>query len=149
MNTPYKRNMHFQRFWKKKLSEKKIKANFIVCRTTLCTQNIKFCMQKNFFRKKFVCVRNSICGWKKLKIFWVNFQNYSKKFLCRHQKNASHTISIYGNSMIGIFLKKTKTSVFYHQTVLLESNSHRNNLEIVWKLYDKHFSTHLMYGIVW
>ena len=41
----------FSAFLKKKLSEKKVKANFIASRTTLCTQNIKFCMQKFFFEK--------------------------------------------------------------------------------------------------
>ena len=48
-NTPYKRNKNFQCF-KKKWNEKK-KAIIIVSRTTLCTQKIKFCMQKFFFGK--------------------------------------------------------------------------------------------------
>ena len=39
-------------------------------------------------------------------------QNYLKNFLCRHQKNASHTISIYGNCMISIFFKKRKPQFF-------------------------------------
>ena len=37
------------------------------------TQKIKFCMQKISFPKMFVCVKNSISGWKKL-------QNYLEKF---------------------------------------------------------------------
>ena len=37
-------------------------------------------------------------------------KNFSGQFqrtiLCRYQKNASHTVSIYGNCMISIFFKK-------------------------------------------
>ena len=38
-------------------------------------------------------------------------QNF-KIFLCRHQKNASHTIPIYGNCMISIFFKKREPQFF-------------------------------------
>ena len=157
IHTQYKRNKNFQRFWKKNLGEKKIKAINIVSRTTLCTQKIKFCMQKFFFRKMFVCVWNSICGWKKTKkIFGPDFQNNLKNFLCRHRKNASHTISIYGNCMISIFFKKGKlrffiTRLFYKNQTATETSSYifstifRNCMKIVWQA----FSTNLMYGIVW
>ena len=119
---PIQKKKEFSAFLKKKLSEKKVKANFIASRTTLCTQNIKFCMQNFFFEKCLFAYENRFAVEKKQKIFGPNFQNYLKHFLCRHQKNASHTISIYGNCMISIL---TKISVFYHQIVLLESNSHR------------------------
>ena len=48
--------LHYEVWWclnNENLSEKKIKANFIVSETTLCTQNFQFCMQKKNFRKKF------------------------------------------------------------------------------------------------
>ena len=112
-----------------------------------------YCM----FRKMFVCVRKSICGWKKnKKKFGSNFQNYLKNFLCRHQKNASHTISIYGNCMISIFFKNKNLSflssdcfIRIKQPQKWVYTSFQPFLEIVWKLYDKHFPTNLMYGIVW
>ena len=72
-----------------------------------------------------MCTKFDLRLKKNKKIFGPNFQNYLKNFLCRHQKNTSHTISIYGNCMIGIFFKKRKPQFFYHQTVLLEI-SHRN-----------------------
>ena len=56
---PVQKKKEFSAFLKKKLSEKKVKANFIASRTTLCTQNIKFCMQKFFFSKN-VCLRTKI-----------------------------------------------------------------------------------------
>ena len=102
---------------------------------------------KEKFRKMFVCVRNSICGWKKnKKFFGPNFQNYLKNFLCRHQKNASHTIPIYGNCMISIFFKKTRTSVFitrlfYKNQTSTEislyqfSTIFRNCMKIVWQAF--------------
>ena len=100
-------------FLKKKLSEKKIKANFIVSRTTLCTQNIKFCMQKKNFEKCLFAYEIRFAVEKKTKIFGPNFQNYLKKlFVSPSKKCASHTIFLYGNCMISIFFKETKTSVF-------------------------------------
>ena len=110
---PIQKKKEFSAFLKKKLSEKKVKANFIASRTTLCTQNIKFCMQ--IFFSKNVCLRTTIdlrLKKKNEKIFGPNFQNYLKNFLCRHQKNASHTISIYGNCMMSIFFKKRKPQFF-------------------------------------
>ena len=123
---PIQKKKEFSAFLKKKISEKKVKANFIASRTTLCTQNIKFCMQNFFFRKLFVCVRKSICGWKKKqkKIFGPNFQNNLKNFLCRIKKCQSYNFHIW-ELYDKHFFQKTKTSVFYHQIVLLESNSHR------------------------
>ena len=80
------------------------KINISISRTTLYTQKIKFCMQ-NFFSKK--CLfeyENHFAVEKKQKKIWGQFQK--KKFCCRHQKNASHTISIYENCMISIFWQK-------------------------------------------
>ena len=44
-----------------------MKANFIVSRTTLCTQNIKFCMQKFFFEKCLFAYENRFAVEKKSK----------------------------------------------------------------------------------
>ena len=102
----------FSAFLKKKLSEKKVKANFIASRTTLCTQNIKFCMQK-FFSKN-VCLRTKIdLRLKKfLGQFLGQFSELLEKIFVSPSKKASHTISIYGNSMISIFFKKRKPQFF-------------------------------------
>ena len=54
-----------------------------------------------FFQKMFVWVQKSICGWKKTqKIFWGQFQKNFKNLCRRHQKNASHTFSIYVSIML-------------------------------------------------
>ena len=45
------------------------------------------------------------------KILWA-ISKPLRKFLFRQQKNASHTISIYGNCMISIFFKKQKPRFF-------------------------------------
>ena len=58
----------------------------------------------SFFRKKNVWVNFKIS-------FWVNF-----KFLGRHQKNASHTISLYENCMISTFLKKSFLFFIWYDT---------------------------------
>ena len=113
INTPYKRNRNFQRFWKKNFSEKKIKANFIVSRTTLCTQNNKFCMQKKI--SKNVCLRTKFdlrLKKKTKKFLGQIFKITSSKNASRHQKNASHTIPIYGNCMISIFFSKNENLSF-------------------------------------
>ena len=70
--------------------KRKKKSNISISRTTLYTQKIKFCMHENQFAVK-----------KEQKIFW------------RHQKNASHTFSIYGNCMINIFFDKNFYLVRY------------------------------------
>ena len=67
-------------------------------------------MQKIFFAKLFVCVRNSICERKKS--FWAKILKLLERCLCRHQKNASQTISVYGNCMISICFKKRKPRFF-------------------------------------
>ena len=56
---------------------------------------------------------------KNIKNFWGQFQKYLEKNFCRrHQKNASHTISIYGNCMTSVFFsenKNKKVKVLYHK----------------------------------
>ena len=42
------------------------------------------------------------------KMFGGNFKNTLKIFFRRHQKNASHTISIYGNCMTSVFFSESK-----------------------------------------
>ena len=65
-------NRNFYCFWKK-IKWKKSKAKIIVSRTTLCTQKIKLCMQKKFFRKMLFCVQKSIYVWKNPKKFLGKF----------------------------------------------------------------------------
>ena len=82
----------------------------------------KFC-----FRKMFVCVRKSICDWKKnQKNFWAKFSKLLEKFFVSPSKKCQsynfHIWELYDKH----FFQKRKTSVFYHQIVLLESYSHRN-----------------------
>ena len=64
---------------------------------------------QNFFSKK-VCLNTKINLRlkKKTKNFWGQFQKYLKNFCRRHQKNASHTISIYGNCMTSVFFSENK-----------------------------------------
>ena len=56
---------------------------------------------QNFFFKK--CLFEYAVEKKTQKIFGGNFKN---TFCRRHQKNASHTISIYGNCMTSVFFRK-------------------------------------------
>ena len=79
---------------KKNLSEKK--ANIIVFRTTLCTQKIKFCKQKEFSEN--VCLRTKfdLRLKKKQKNFWGKFSKLLEKIFVSPSKNASHTISMSG-----------------------------------------------------
>ena len=66
-------------------------------------------MQKLFFKKCLFEYENQFAVEKKTqKMFGGNFKNTFKKFCRRHQKNASHTISIYGNCMTSVFFRKQK-----------------------------------------
>ena len=107
-------------------------------------KNLNFCMKLFFFWKMFVWVLNSICVEEK-----------TDKFLLSPSKNASHTISIYGNYMFIIFL--TKSFSFLLSTI------HRllcRNKKILWKFDDTIlakclklvwlvFFIDLVYEIVW
>ena len=57
-------------------------------------------MQEKFFGKKLFAYKNPFAVEKKQKKLG-EIQNF-----CRHQKNASHTISIYGKCMVSFFYKK-------------------------------------------
>ena len=67
-------------------------------------------MQISFFKKCLFEYKNQFAVEKKnTKNFWGQFQKHlSPNFCRRHQKNASHTISIYGNCMTSGFFRKTK-----------------------------------------
>ena len=63
-------------------------------------------MQNFFFKKCLFEYENQFAVEKKTKKnFGGNFKN---TFCRRHQKNASHTVSIYGNCMTSVFFQKTK-----------------------------------------
>ena len=86
-------------------------------------------MQKNFFEKCLFAYEIRFAVEKK---FGPNFQNNLKNFLCRHQKNASHTISIYGNCMIGIF-PHTKNFDFFLLNLVSEKFSVVFATEQMWE----------------
>ena len=69
-------------------------------------------MQKFFLKNVSLRTKFDLRLKKKTKNFWAKFSKLLEKFLFRHQKNASHTISIYGNCMISIFFKKRKPRFF-------------------------------------
>ena len=68
-------------------------------------------MQKKIFGKCLFAYEIRFAVEKKQKNFGPNFQNYLPS-KTRHQKNATHTISIYGNCMTSIFIKKRKPRFF-------------------------------------
>ena len=96
---------------------------------------------KNKFSKN-VCLRKKfdLMLIKLQKFLGPNFQNYLKNYLCRHQKNASHTVSIYRNCMISIFFKKGKPRLFLWPDRFITINSYRNKFisffNHFWKLYE-------------
>ena len=54
----------------------------------------------------FVEYENHFAVEKITKNLWGQFRKYFEKFCCRHQKNASKIISIYGNCKLSIFSDK-------------------------------------------
>ena len=63
-------------------------------------------MQNFFFKKCLFEYENQFAVEKKTKKnFGGNFKN---TFCRRHQKNASHTVSIYGNCMTSVFFSENK-----------------------------------------
>ena len=129
---PYKKRGVLSSFEKCYQEKRKKKSHISTSRTTSYTQKIKFCMQ-NFFSKK-VCLSTKIILRLKRtqKKFWDNFKNTLKKICCRHQKNARHTISIYGNCMISIFLTKN----FYFLISTIHRNLSQNKRKILRKFDD-------------
>ena len=111
----------------------------------LCIQDYTLCSKKNLHAKFFL---KSVCLSKKfdlqLKKNWGNFNFTFKNFCCRHQKNASHTLFIYGNCMITVFSQKNKhrffiTRLFYLVQIAAETSLNLFFSLIFLKLYDKHF----------
>ena len=98
-------------------------------------------------------------NYKTNKSDWNQIRSKKKKNFCiTIKKKASHTISIYGNCMSSIFFSKKREHRFFlspdcftriKQPQKLVYIFFQTFFENEWKLYDKHFSTHLMYGIVW
>ena len=72
----------------------------------------KFCMKKKVFGKCLLALKNRFAVEKKKQKKMKQIINYMESFLCRHQKNASYTISIYGKCMTRIFFKKRKPLIF-------------------------------------
>ena len=65
---------------------------------------------QNFFSKN-VCLNTKISlrlKKKTIKFLGAIFKNTLKNFCRRHQKNASHTISIYGNCLTSVFFSENK-----------------------------------------
>ena len=123
INSPYKRNRNFQRFWRKKNKSKENKSQYYRNHDYVMHTKKLNLHAKNFFRKMFICVRNSICGWKKNKkflgqIFKITLKIPSKK--C--QSYNFHIWELYDKH----FFSKNENLGFFYQTILLESNNRRN-----------------------
>ena len=67
-------------------------------------KKLNFACKTFFFQKCLFEYENQFAVEKKHKNFEGNFKNFCR----RHQKNASHTISIYGNCMTSVFFRKQK-----------------------------------------
>ena len=80
-------------------------------------KKLNFACKKNFFGKSLFACKIRFAVEKKKKKLWGNFQNYLKKNFCVAIKNASHTISIYGNCMESIFFKKIILNQFFLSSV--------------------------------
>ena len=70
-------------------------------------------MQKLFLENVCLSAKFDLRVKKKQEIFLMQFQNKLEKILGHHQKNASHSISIYGNCMMNIFFKKQKKTMVF------------------------------------
>ena len=73
-------------------------------------KKLNFACKTLFFKNCLFEYENQFAIEKTQKNFGGNFKNnLSSKIFCRrHQKNASHTISIYGNCMTSVCFQKTK-----------------------------------------
>ena len=60
------------------------------------------------------------------KIFWGEHQSYLEKILYHQQKKRVTQFQYMGIVWLAFFSKNENLGFFYHQTVLLESNSRRN-----------------------
>ena len=81
-------------------------------------------MQKKIFEKRLFAYEIRFAVEKQTKKF---LGQIFKITLCRHQKKCqSYTFHIWELYDKHFFQKKNENLSFYHQTVLLESNSHRN-----------------------
>ena len=102
-----KKDESFKRFWKKIRRENEKKNPILVYPGLRYTHKKLNFACKIFFFSKNVCLNTKIN---------LQLEKKHKKFLGaiskilgrRHQKNASHTISIYGNCMTSVFFQKTK-----------------------------------------
>ena len=132
-NMSYKRKRSFKHIWKNLWREKEKKSNISFTRTTLYIKKKKFFQAKFFFRKMFVWVRKSICGWNKYKKnFGGNLKKNLKNFCRRHQKKASHAFSISGNFMFSIFLTKK----FFFLCSTIDRILCPNKRKVFWKFDD-------------
>ena len=82
----------------------KKKSTISIFRTTLYTQKLNFVCEIFFFKKYLFEYENQFAVKKNTKKFLGAEKKYWK---IRHQKNASHTFSIYGSGMISIFFDKS------------------------------------------
>ena len=101
----YKKKQEFQAFLKKVMKRKGKKSNISISRTRLYTQKIKFCMQVFFSKNVYLNTKINLRLKKNKKFLGA----ISKILFCRrHQKNASHTISIYGNCITSVFFSENR-----------------------------------------
>ena len=90
----------------KSYEEKRKKNPILVYISISIHTKIKFCMQNFFFKK---CLFENENQFPVKKNNWGQFRKTlcRRHFCRRHQKNACHTFSIYGNCMVSIFLTKS------------------------------------------
>ena len=144
-NISYQRKSSFERFWKTLLRKKEKNPILLYPGLRYTQKKLNYACNQFAVEKKFLGVvsRKNIGG---------SFKNTLKIFCRRHQKIASHTFSIYGNSMIRIFLTKF---FFFIYRILLQ-NKRKNFrkfddtilakcMKFVWLV----FFHKLVYGIVW
>ena len=76
------------------------------------TKKLNFACKFFFFKKCLFEYENQFAVEKTQKNFGVNFKNTLKNFCRRHQKNASHTFSIYQNCMVSILFGQKYSFLF-------------------------------------
>ena len=115
-NLSYQRKRSLKRFWKKLWREKE-KNPILVYPGLRYTHKL--------LRKSF-CYENHFAVKKTQKNFGSNFKNSLKNFCCRHQKNASHTFSIYMEIVwLAFFLTKNFSFLFSTIHRILSQNKRK------------------------
>ena len=101
-------------------------------KTILVYPGLQYAHKELNFGKRLFVYKNRFAVEKK---FGANSKLLGKIFVSPSKKNASHTISIFGNCMISIFFKKRKPRILITIFVLLESNNRKKLVYIFFYLF--------------